>query len=75
MGVWSSSKLIARFLHTGLMYDDILVDTPDVKRAVDLLPDHLWNARMQRIKIASDCSLKGIYLPGNTNREEKKEKN
>ena len=37
---------------TGLMYEDALVETEEVKLALSRLPPHLLNAREQRLKRA-----------------------
>lgn len=48
---------------SGLMRDDTIYETPDVKVAVQRLPERVYNDRMFRIKRALDLSLKQQILP------------
>lgn len=45
------------------MRDDTLHEDDDVKEALKRLPEHLYNARVFRIKRALDLSLKHQILP------------
>merc|ERR1719453_2910792 len=47
----------------GLLYEDILVETADVKLALSRLPKDVLNAREQRIKRAMVLSSQQRYLP------------
>jgi len=47
----------------GLLYEDILIDTPAVKRAIERLPADEQQARWRRIKRAIDLDLKHKTLP------------
>ena len=47
----------------GLLYEDILVETADVKLALSRLPKDVLNAREQRLKRAMVLSSQQRYLP------------
>ncbi len=47
----------------GLRYDDLLINSPDVKEAVNRLPEDERQARYARMKRASDCDVKHKYIP------------
>jgi hypothetical protein len=47
----------------GLYYDDLLVITPDVEKALSRLPDDVKLERSRRIKRAMDLSAKKKELP------------
>ncbi|XP_049984502.1 cytochrome b-c1 complex subunit 7-like [Alexandromys fortis] len=53
----------AGFNKLGLMRDDTLHETADVKEAIRRLPEHLYNDRMFRIKRALDLSMQHQILP------------
>lgn len=50
------------FLHTGLQYEDLLIETPDVRAALDRLPHDEYIARNRRLKRAIDMSLKHEHM-------------
>lgn len=47
----------------GLKYEDILIETPVVKTAVEWLPKQEATKRTRRLVRAMDCSLKRTELP------------
>merc|ERR1719424_1017879 len=47
----------------GLMYEDIMIETTDVKLALSRLPKDVLNAREQRLKRAMVLSSQQRYLP------------
>lgn len=47
----------------GLYYDDLLVITPDVEKALSRLPEDVKTERTRRIKRAFDLSVKRKELP------------
>ena len=47
----------------GLLYEDLLVETADVKLALSRLPKDVLNAREQRLKRAMVLSSQQRYLP------------
>ncbi|XP_060798939.1 cytochrome b-c1 complex subunit 7 [Neoarius graeffei] len=53
----------AGFNKLGLMRDDTIYECPDVKEAIQRLPEPVYNDRMFRIKRALDLSLKHQILP------------
>eukprot|EP00325_Prymnesiales_sp_UTEX-LB-985_P024041 CAMPEP_0174722988 /NCGR_PEP_ID=MMETSP1094-20130205/39767_1 /TAXON_ID=156173 /ORGANISM="Chrysochromulina brevifilum, Strain UTEX LB 985" /LENGTH=106 /DNA_ID=CAMNT_0015923947 /DNA_START=16 /DNA_END=336 /DNA_ORIENTATION=- len=53
----------ARLASRGLMYEDILIETADVKLALSRLPAEVLNAREQRLKRALVLSSQQRYLP------------
>ena len=48
---------------TGLKYEDLLVEVPDVEKALKRIPADVLEEREQRIKRAFDCSVKRKTLP------------
>lgn len=53
----------AGFNKLGLMRDDTMYETEDVKEAIRRLPENLYNERMFRIKRALDLSMRHQILP------------
>ncbi|KAI8503985.1 PREDICTED: cytochrome b-c1 complex subunit 7-like [Branchiostoma belcheri] len=53
----------AGFNQIGLLRDDTLRETDDVKEAVKRLPEDVYNARAFRIKRALDLDMKKQILP------------
>lgn len=53
----------AGFNKLGLMRDDTLHETEDVKEAIRRLPEDLYNDRMFRIKRALDLTMRHQILP------------
>ncbi|KAL6033116.1 hypothetical protein STEG23_035689 [Scotinomys teguina] len=53
----------AGFNKLGLMRDDIIHETEDVKEAIRRLPENLYNDRMFRIKRALDLTMRHQILP------------
>ncbi|XP_070533996.1 cytochrome b-c1 complex subunit 7-like [Ptychodera flava] len=53
----------AGFNQLGLLRDDLIRETPEVKEAIRRLPEDVNNARLFRIKRALDLSLKHRVLP------------
>ncbi|KAI8510421.1 hypothetical protein Bbelb_113370 [Branchiostoma belcheri] len=53
----------AAFNQIGLLRDDTLRETEDVKEAVRRLPEDVYNARAFRIKRALDLDMKKQILP------------
>lgn len=53
----------AGFNKLGLMRDDTIHETEDVKEAIRRLPENLYNDRMFRIKRALDLTMRHQILP------------
>ncbi|XP_012867876.1 PREDICTED: cytochrome b-c1 complex subunit 7 [Dipodomys ordii] len=53
----------AGFNKLGLMRDDTIQETEDVKEAIRRLPEKLYNDRMFRIKRALDLNMRQQILP------------
>ena len=53
----------AGFNKLGLMRDDTIFETEDVKEAIRRLPEDLYNDRMFRIKRALDLTMRHQILP------------
>uniref|UniRef100_A0A7N5KRT6 Cytochrome b-c1 complex subunit 7 n=1 Tax=Ailuropoda melanoleuca TaxID=9646 RepID=A0A7N5KRT6_AILME len=53
----------AGFNKLGLMRDDTIHETDDVKEAIRRLPENLYNDRMFRIKRALDLTMRHQILP------------
>nr|XP_042128553.1 cytochrome b-c1 complex subunit 7-like [Peromyscus maniculatus bairdii] len=53
----------AGFNKPGVMRDDIIYETEDVKEAIRRLPENLYNDRMFQIKRALDLTMKHQILP------------
>lgn len=53
----------AGFNRLGLMRDDMIHETEDVKEAIRRLPENLYNDRMFRIKRALDLTMRHQILP------------
>eukprot|EP01104_Vermistella_antarctica_P005125 TRINITY_DN15544_c1_g1_i1.p1 TRINITY_DN15544_c1_g1~~TRINITY_DN15544_c1_g1_i1.p1 ORF type:complete len:141 (-),score=36.53 TRINITY_DN15544_c1_g1_i1:158-550(-) len=51
-------KSLAGYRQYGLVADDLIVETDDVKEAVRRLPPQIRENRNRRMKIALDCSAK-----------------
>lgn len=49
--------------YAGLMHDDLLDETPDVKEAVKRLPPPVYDARQFRLFRAVELSARHDYLP------------
>merc|ERR1711916_174783 len=47
----------------GLFYDDLFIERPEVQEALRRLPDDLMQARLRRMKTASQCYATGTELP------------
>eukprot|EP01118_Nematostelium_gracile_P007442 TRINITY_DN2429_c0_g1_i1.p1 TRINITY_DN2429_c0_g1~~TRINITY_DN2429_c0_g1_i1.p1 ORF type:complete len:125 (-),score=33.48 TRINITY_DN2429_c0_g1_i1:62-400(-) len=47
----------------GLLWHDVIAETPNVALAISRLPDDVKIARDRRIKTAFDLDTKGKYLP------------
>jgi len=47
----------------GLYYDDLAIETPDVREALRRLPDDLMQARLRRQKVASQCYATQTEVP------------
>jgi len=60
---WYKGLVGSRLRRIGLRYEDCLLETPDVERAVKMLPLHEQTLRQRRIKRAFDLSLKHEELP------------
>ena len=58
-----SALLIFVTVYTGLKYEDLLVEVPDVEKALKRIPDEVLLEREQRIKRAFDLSVKRKTLP------------
>ena len=52
-----------RLASRGLLYEDLLVETADVKLALSRLPKDVLNSREQRLKRAMVLSSQQRYLP------------
>ncbi|XP_014665707.1 PREDICTED: cytochrome b-c1 complex subunit 7-like [Priapulus caudatus] len=61
LGRWAYS--FSGFNQLGLMHDDCLRETDEVKEAVRRLPDHVYDERMFRISRALYLSMKKDILP------------
>ena len=59
----SSLNANALLLLTGLLYEDIMIETTDVKLALSRLPKDVIMAREQRLKRAMVLSSQQRYLP------------
>ncbi|XP_042120649.1 cytochrome b-c1 complex subunit 7 isoform X1 [Peromyscus maniculatus bairdii] len=53
----------AGFNKLGLMRDDTIYETEDVKEAIRRLPENIYNDRMFRIKRALDLTMRHQILP------------
>jgi len=47
----------------GLFYEDLFIERPQVQEALRRLPDDLMQARLRRMKTASQCYATGTELP------------
>ena len=47
----------------GLFYEDLFIERPDVCEALRRLPEHLQQARLRRMKTASQCYVTQTELP------------
>lgn len=50
------------FVATGLQYEDLLIETPEVKHALARLTPEEYQARIGRLKRAMDLSLKHEHM-------------
>jgi len=68
-GMWKKvgemyrAKVGAELASRGLMYEDVLIETADVKLALSRLPKDVIMAREQRLKRAMVLSSQQRYLP------------
>jgi ubiquinol-cytochrome c reductase subunit 7 len=46
-----------------LLYEDLFIETPQVREALRRLPDDLMQARLRRMKTASQCYATQTELP------------
>lgn len=51
------------YVHPGLLYDDLLIETPQVKEALRRLPPHLYDERVYRVQRAMQANLRKEVLP------------
>ena len=62
-GVAYRAKVGKELASRGLLYEDIMIETTDVKLALSRLPKDALNAREQRLKRAMVLSSQQRYLP------------
>eukprot|EP01112_Ceratiomyxa_fruticulosa_P018190 TRINITY_DN5776_c0_g3_i5.p1 TRINITY_DN5776_c0_g3~~TRINITY_DN5776_c0_g3_i5.p1 ORF type:complete len:101 (+),score=19.97 TRINITY_DN5776_c0_g3_i5:137-439(+) len=56
-------KVEAPYLKYGLVADDLVLETPEVRETLRRLHPDILAARDRRMKLAFDCSMKKTFLP------------
>mmetsp|Transcript_33580 Transcript_33580/g.88386 ORF Transcript_33580/g.88386 Transcript_33580/m.88386 type:complete len:105 (-) Transcript_33580:435-749(-) len=63
IGASYRAKVGKELASRGLLYEDVMIETTDVKLALSRLPKDVLNAREQRLKRAMVLSSQQRYLP------------